>query len=142
MKTAVDVEMVRNEKPDVVFLATGSIPLQSKSLQGIKKVQVFSPEDVLEGYAEVGLSVVVIGGGSAGCEIAYELADQKRNVTIIEQLPELAIDLHHANRDMLFELLKGREVKILTFWNSPLKSRIVIPYMIHCFHLNIQFVEG
>jgi hypothetical protein len=32
--------------------------------------------------------------------------------------------------------------KILTFWNPPLKSGVVIPYMMNCFHLNIQFVEG
>ena len=34
------------------------------------------------------------------------------------------------------------EGKNLTFGNSPLESGVVIPYMIHCSHLNIQFVEG
>jgi len=58
--------------------------------------------------------VVVIGGGSAGCEIAYELTDQKRSVTISEQLPELATDLFSANRDMLLELLKVKGAHIMT----------------------------
>ena len=73
----------------------------------------FSPIDILEGHADVGSSVVVIGGGSAGCEIAYELADQKRNVTICEQMAELATDLFRANRDMLIELLRVKRVNIM-----------------------------
>lgn len=114
METEVNIEIVKKEKPDVVFLATGSVPLRNTGIYGIEKVQVFYPEDILEGYVTVGSSVVVIGGGSTGCEIAYELAKQGKSVTILEQLTELAIDLFSANRGMLLYLLKVKGVNVLT----------------------------
>jgi NADPH-dependent 2,4-dienoyl-CoA reductase/sulfur reductase-like enzyme len=114
MGTEVNIETVKNEKPDVVFLATGSIPLRTIGGREVEETHTFSPIEVLEGNAEVGSSVVVIGGGSAGCEVAYELADQKRAVTLCEQFPELAVDLHGANRGMLLKLLSARGVHVKT----------------------------
>lgn len=114
METEVDIGMINKDRPEVVFLATGSIPLQELGIQGVETVRAFSPTDILGGGVDVGNSVVVIGGGSTGCEIGYELADGKTDVTVCEQLSELATDLFKANRDMLFELLKDRGVKTLT----------------------------
>jgi 2-enoate reductase len=114
LRTEVDIETIRKENPDVVFLAAGSVPLKKIEGQIIEGVDFPSPIDVLDGCAEVGHSVVVIGGGSAGCEIAYELANQKKKVTVCEQLPELAADLFEANRDMLLDLLKVKGVNVLT----------------------------
>jgi 2-enoate reductase len=114
MASEVNIEIVKNEKPDVVFLATGSIPLRNIVGREIEENRTFSAIDVLEGNAEIGSSVVVIGGGSAGCEVAYELAVQKRAVTLCEQLPELATDLHGANRGMLLELLSTKGVNVKT----------------------------
>jgi 2-enoate reductase len=114
METDVKLETVEKEKADVVFLATGSVPIKDIGGRETDAVHMFSPIDVLEGNAEIGSSVVVIGGGSAGCEIAYELADQGRKVTLCEQLPELATDLHGANRGMLLELLGAKGVHVMT----------------------------
>ena len=114
METEVNIQTVKNEKPDVVFLATGSIPLRTIGGREIEETHTFSPIDVLEGNADMGSSVVVIGGGSAGCEVAYEMAAQGRKVTLCEQLPALAADLHGANRGMLLELLGAKGVHIMT----------------------------
>jgi 2-enoate reductase len=70
--------------------------------------------DVLCGNAETGSSIVIVGGGATGCEIAAELSDGTSHVAICEQLSELAPDLFHANRDMLLEMLEQRGVSIFT----------------------------
>lgn len=67
MGTKVNIEIVKNDKSDVVFLATGSVPLRNIGGGEVAENHTFSPIQVLEGNAEVGSSVVVIGGRSAGC---------------------------------------------------------------------------
>jgi 2-enoate reductase len=113
MGIEVNFEIVKDENPDVIFLATGSIPLLYTDIKGVETTQTFSTIDVLEKRGNFGANVVIIGGGSAGCEIAYELADGKRKITVCEQFSELAADLFKANKDMLMELLKFRDINIL-----------------------------
>ena len=58
--------------------------------------------------------MVVIGGGLVGSETALWLALQGRKVVVVETLPNMATGLHHANRLMLLDMLKDREVECLT----------------------------
>ncbi len=110
----VTIETVKRENPDVVFLATGSTPLQVFRVPVGSSVKCLTALDVLEERVEVGSSAVIVGGGATGCELACELADSSRSITLCEQLPELAPELFHANRDMIIESLKEKNVKILT----------------------------
>jgi 2,4-dienoyl-CoA reductase (NADPH2) len=69
----VDEELVRNEKPDAVILATGGEPL-CPQIPGMDGDNVEMAWDVLAGKTETGGSVVVIGGGAVGIETALYLA--------------------------------------------------------------------
>lgn len=111
---AVDIQTVKDEGPDVVFLATGSVPVEIFRTTAESPIPCVSALDVLCGNAEPGSSIVIVGGGATGCEIAVELADQATRVTICEQLSELAPDLFHANRDMILEQLAQKDVRIFT----------------------------
>ena len=111
---AVAIQTVQDEKPDVVFLATGSVPVEIFRTTVESPVQCVSALDVLCGNAEIGSSIVIVGGGATGCEIAAELSNGTSRVAICEQLSELAPDLFHANRDMLLEMLEQRGVSIFT----------------------------
>lgn len=64
-----------------VIIATGSRPRFLKSISGYEKM--LEACDVLNGEP-VGKKVVVVGGGLTGCEIAYELALQDKEITIVE----------------------------------------------------------
>lgn len=64
-----------------VIIATGSRPRFLKSISGYEKM--LEACDVLNGES-VGKKVVVVGGGLTGCEIAYELALQDKEITIVE----------------------------------------------------------
>ena len=111
---AVDIHTVKNEGPDVVFLATGSVPAEIFRTTEKSPISCVSALDVLCGNAEIGSSIVIVGGGATGCEIAVELADGATRVAICEQLSELAPDLFHANRGMILEQLAQKDVRIFT----------------------------
>jgi len=109
----VTVQMVEEAKPDVVIVATGSSPLIPK-VPGIEKPIVVTATDVLLGKAKVGKKVVVAGGGLVGCEAALFLAGEGKEITIVELLPEIAIEVEMISRAVLFEKLTERSVKWLT----------------------------
>ena len=69
----VDTVTINKMKPDVVIAATGGVPLIPK-ITGIKEKNVVVAEDVFDNRVKVGKDVVIIGGGTIGCEIALHTA--------------------------------------------------------------------
>ncbi len=116
LNTEVTFDLIKNEKPDVTIIATGSKPI-IPVISGIEKDKVATATDVLLGNKEVGEKVVVVGGGLVGCETALWLAQQGKKVTIVEMLNDLMIaglPVPHANRIMLIDLLKFNKVEVIT----------------------------
>jgi len=81
--TTASTELINDVNPDVVVVATGSEPLVPE-IPGIEKSVL--ADDVLLGKAAVGKSVIVLGGGLVGCEVALHLAQQDKKVTVIEAI--------------------------------------------------------
>jgi 2,4-dienoyl-CoA reductase-like NADH-dependent reductase (Old Yellow Enzyme family)/thioredoxin reductase len=104
-------ETVKENKPDVVIVATGSIPMVL-AVPGSKGPHVVTAHDVLNAKVSVGQSVVVIGGGMIGSETASYLANQGKTVTIVEILPKVAADAVPAVRYFLLKNLKEKKVCI------------------------------
>ncbi|GAX60725.1 NADH:flavin oxidoreductase [Candidatus Scalindua japonica] len=73
LSTKVDTKTINNLKPDVVVVATGGSPLIPK-ISGVKEKNVVVAEDVFDNKVKVGEDVVIIGGGTIGCEIALHTA--------------------------------------------------------------------
>lgn len=112
--TCVDREMVLAGNYDAVIIATGSEP---KVFSLGDDERVYPAAQVLTGEKDCGDTTVVIGGGLVGCETALWLAEQGKNVTIVEALDRLmAVNgpLCHANKDMLERLLPYHGVKTIT----------------------------
>ncbi|WP_099345801.1 FAD-dependent oxidoreductase [Clostridium tertium] len=74
---------ILEENPDVVILGTGSTPLVPR-LPGINGSNVHAAIDVLSNNINLGENVIIAGGGFVGCETAVHLAEQGKEVTIIE----------------------------------------------------------
>ncbi|MBN1189372.1 MAG: FAD-dependent oxidoreductase [Dehalococcoidales bacterium] len=107
---------IEAERPDVVVVATGSLPLVP-DIPGIEDGRVITCIDLLLGYKTAGGNVIVIGGGLVGCETALWLAQQGRKVTIIEMLDGLMLGapvVPEMNRTMLLDLLTKHTVDIMT----------------------------
>ena len=114
LNTEVTKEDVLNYGADAVIIATGSTP-RVFSLGDDAKV--FSAADILTDKAEPGDKTVVIGGGLVGCETALWLAQNGKQVTIVEALDRLLAKngpLCHANSEMLERLIPFNNVDVIT----------------------------
>lgn len=113
--TEVTPGLVLKEKSSVVLVATGS-GYATPNMPGIDRETVTTATEILLGKRQVREPVVIIGGGVTGCETALWLAQQGKDVTIVEMLDELmsaGIPVFHANRTMLLDLLKFHKVHVL-----------------------------
>lgn len=89
--TAVTKELVDAEKPDVIVAATGAEPIIPK-ISGVNQDNVVTAHDVLAGKKNTGGSIVVIGGGCVGAEVANHLASNLKAVTLVEMTGDIAAD--------------------------------------------------
>lgn len=107
-----DFESIQSMNPDLVLIATGSLPF-NPSIPGIENgVQSW---DLLYGKVEIpqNKKVAVLGGGTVGCETAEMLAEQGNKVTVIEMMGHIASGLEGANMMDLYAAFKELDVKVL-----------------------------
>jgi len=109
-------EKIKKMNPDVVFIATGAksiIPKIKGVEDGMGTGRVVSAIDVLLGKKEVGESVIIIGAGMVGSEIALDLGQQGKQVTVVECYDAMT-KLYWVNAKDMQEKLDAAGVKILT----------------------------
>lgn len=114
--TEVTSDIIKQERPEVVIIATGSKPI-IPDVPGINNNKVTTAIDLLLGKKKAQGKVLVLGGGLIGCETALWLAQQGKKVTIVEMLSDLMISdipVYHANKLMLEDLLKFYKVDVIT----------------------------
>ncbi|WKZ18018.1 MAG: FAD-dependent oxidoreductase [Candidatus Jettenia sp. CY-1] len=70
-----DLQTLQEEHPDTIVVATGGYPIML-DLPGIKGKQVYTASTILEGKVLSGKDVVILGGGTVGCEVALHIAKQ------------------------------------------------------------------
>lgn len=114
LNTEVNRALLQNCKPDVLIIATGTIPVVPH-IPGVKRKNVFTAEEFLSNQAIVGDRVIVLGGGTVGCEVAEVLAEMGKQVTIVEILEKLAHDMTvRQGRQNLLDILSAKGVTMLT----------------------------
>lgn len=110
MGQTVTAKDVKKMKADAVVCATGAKSIELP-IPGAERT--VSAKDVLLG-AKTGKNVVVIGGGSTGCETAELLAMNGKNVTVIELTDTLAGNTGKTAQTILMGHLKAYKVDLLT----------------------------
>jgi 2,4-dienoyl-CoA reductase-like NADH-dependent reductase (Old Yellow Enzyme family)/thioredoxin reductase len=101
------------EKPDAVVLATGGEPL-IPSIKGINGGRVVTALEIIQGKKQADTKVLIVGGGTVGCETADLLGEHLHEVTIVEMLPEIASDIPPSARHFLLQRLKEYGVQVET----------------------------
>ena len=108
-------KLLRQDGFDSVVTCTGAVPIKPP-VDGVDLPHVIQSVDLLRdpSRAEKARRVVVVGGGSVGCETAYMLAyEMGKEVTIIEMLPHFMKGVCTSNRGHLIHHLEKAGAKLL-----------------------------
>ncbi|MDR0424936.1 MAG: NAD(P)/FAD-dependent oxidoreductase [Clostridiales Family XIII bacterium] len=85
----VDEAFIKKQKPDVVFIATGSKSI-APVFKGAELIPVSQANDVVTGKAVYSGSALIIGGGQVGLETADYCMNYCNKITVVEMLPQVA----------------------------------------------------
>jgi len=113
LNSEVTIDLIKANHPDVVIIATGSVPIKP-SVDGIDLPIVNTAPEIFNGKKPAIKKAIIIGGGATGCEVALELSESCSSVTIIEQLSGIGAQIEAMTKKILLNKLKKNKVRILT----------------------------
>ena len=118
LNTPVTAELLQGEFKDYeVIAAAGAKPNVIKDFTCFK--QWATADDILAGKAFPGRKIVIIGGGSVGCELAEYLAPlvndrfvRNRDITVLEMAQEIMMTESGSARSVLVQRMMAKGVHI------------------------------
>ncbi|MCL2124519.1 MAG: NAD(P)/FAD-dependent oxidoreductase [Oscillospiraceae bacterium] len=115
LNTEVTPEYVEKEGVDVLIAALGARPLVP-AIPGIHGANVLGAEEAYRNPSSAGQSIVVLGAGLVGVELAIYLAAMGRSVSLVEMLGEI----NHGGNFLHVRALEVEIAKygIKTFYNT------------------------
>jgi len=117
--TTVTPEMIEEEMPDAVVVATGA-RFSIEHVPGHDKQNVMSALDVLTGKAKAGDKVIVWGGKKPGIAAALHLAKAGKSVTLVSQERKVGKDV---NPSYIWRYIKKlSEHKVRVYKNSTVEE--------------------
>lgn len=117
LNTPVTREALDEIAPDAVILSPGARPV-IPPIPGIDTAK--EALAVMRGEVSVGDRVIIIGGGLIGCELAYMLGKEGKNIYVVEMMDRaLALESPFVARTMLKEMDK---LGIQLYLNSAVKK--------------------
>ena len=111
--TPLTSDIILREEPAQVILSIGASPIELK-FEGSEKKPVYKAHDVLEGMVNPKGSVVVIGGGLVGLEVADAIATNGNNVKVVEMKEAAGADLGILRKIAVMDKMKTLNVDIIT----------------------------
>lgn len=100
LNTEATPEMVRQLEPDAILIALGAVE-RVLPIPGVDNPKVTLATAAIDHPETLGQKVAILGGGSIGCEIALELAEAGKDVSIIELTGTLAGNANSLYREAL-----------------------------------------
>ncbi|MBG0764223.1 MAG: FAD-dependent oxidoreductase [Tissierellales bacterium] len=92
INTEANVKTFKEGRYDKVLVATGASTFVP-GINGTDEGNILDPLKVLDGEIPEGEEVLVCGAGLVGCEVSMFLAERGKKVTMIDMLPEPAMEL-------------------------------------------------
>ncbi len=113
LNTEVTQELVEREAPDVLVLAVGAAPIVPP-IPGMDSPKVVRANNLSDEGIAVGKKVVILGGGLVGSESAVHLAQEGKDVTVVEMMKDVAVDANVRQRPILLDMFAKLQVKVKT----------------------------
>ncbi|MFM2479987.1 FAD-dependent oxidoreductase [Celerinatantimonas sp. YJH-8] len=113
INTELSLEMIQAIQPDSLIVATGALPF-IPNIPGNTLEHVVTANDILQGSAQPGKRVVIIGGGLVGSETAAHLANHGHEVSIIEMNSDIFLGTPSSTKQYLMQDLQQHHVTIMT----------------------------
>ncbi|WP_303870405.1 FAD-dependent oxidoreductase [Acetobacterium wieringae] len=113
LNTPVTKEYIDQENADALIVAVGSEPIVP-AIPGLDGDNVIVVNDYYKKKDQVGESVVVLGGGLAGCEAAIHFAREGKTVNLVEMRPELAPDANIRHRPLMMNEIEKCGIAVHT----------------------------
>ena len=118
LNTLVDEKLLKEQYSDYEVVACyGAKPNVINAFTNFK--QTMTADDILAGRAFPGRKIVIIGGGSVGCELADYLAPllndrfpRNRDITVLEMANEIMLSETGAGRSLLVQRMISKGIKI------------------------------
>ena len=119
--TKLSLSLLKSEDPHIFINASGSVPILPSIPEKLsyKVVEARMLLNNLEDFMNE-QKVIILGGGSVGCEIGYTLSLKGMSVSIIEQTSDILQDIEPVSALSLKRLLNSSGIKL---------------------HLNTQFIR-
>lgn len=115
LNTTVDESVLDEIKPDVVVIATGSLPEVPltfiKGLGNIKNIQLLLVDKLLEDSLLTGDRVLVVGGDQIGLQVADYLSEMGKQVYVVEKGRHFASKMASSDRHYLMGRIISKGVK-------------------------------
>lgn len=119
LNTEATPEMVKALEPDAVMIALGAVE-RILPIPGIDNPKVLLATEAIDRPEQLGQKVAILGGGSIGCEIALGLAEEGKDVSLIEMTGILAGNANSLYREALRQKFLLHD-NITTYLNSGCK---------------------
>lgn len=112
-ETKVDKALIESVRPDVLIIATGSLPIVPR-IEGLDTCRLYTGDEALCEGSVREKNIAIIGGGLIGCEVAEYLAERGKNVTVFEMKDDIAQELTLSRRVFLLERMRDKNIKTVT----------------------------
>ena len=110
LNTKATANLILGIKPDVLIISVGSSYIVPAGVSG----RIITAKEALLGEEELGENVIVIGGGTVGCETAMYLYQKGKKVTIVEMCDSLMIGQEGTSRAVMTDMLDKSDIRVLT----------------------------
>lgn len=115
LNVTVDEKLLDQLLPDVLIVATGSLPEASlgfvRGLENIRDIQAVMIDDLVEQQLLTGNNVLVIGGDQIGLQLADYLAERGKRVCVVERGDHFAAKMASNDRRFLVARLIDKGVR-------------------------------
>lgn len=101
------------DQADNIFFATGSNQIKPPlpGIDGDNVIDILSAHQLAKDSAIKADHILIAGGGLSGCDFALEMAQEGKNVTIIEMVDAIAQDVFMINRISMNRMMEEHQVE-------------------------------